>query len=232
VVYEPVTALLRDGADFRLVTPAGDYLARAVIFAAGASYNRLGVPGEEEFAGKGVSWCATCDAAFFAGQDVAVVGGGDAALDEGIYVTRYARTVHLIHRRDTLRGGRILQERVLAHPKFVFHWDSVVERISGSSQVESLDLRNVKTGEASQLPVSGLFVFVGQTPNNGLLRGLLELDAGGHAPVDLRMRTSVPGLFVAGDLRTDAARQLVAACGDGATAALSAEHYLASRSGS
>lgn len=227
IAYEAVTALDRlPDATFELATEGERYHARAVIVTAGADYNHLGVPGETEFVGRGVSYCATCDAAFFAGQEVAVVGGGDAALDEGLFVTRYARKVHVIHRRDTLRASAVLRERAFANPRMDFTWDTVVERIEGTDQVERLVLRNVKTGGTSVMPVSAVFVFIGQTPNNGLLAPLLKLDRGGHATVDLRMRTAVPGLFVAGDLRVDAARQLVSACGDGATAAIAAEHYL------
>ena len=228
VVYEAVTALDRlPSGKFQITADGGTYRARAVIVTAGADYNRLGVPGEDEFIGRGVSYCATCDAAFFAGQEVAVVGGGDAALDEGLFVTRYASKVHVIHRRDTLRASAVLRERAFANPRMDFTWDTVVDRIAGGDQVERLCLRNVKTGATSDLAVSAIFVFIGQTPNNALLAPLLDLDAGGHATVDLRMRTAVPGLFVAGDLRVHAARQLVSACGDGATAAIAAEHYLA-----
>jgi thioredoxin reductase (NADPH) len=210
-----------------LLEAAGElYAAKAVIVTAGAEYNRLAVPGEAELTGRGVSYCATCDAAFFQGEDVAVVGGGDAAMDEGLFVTRYATKVHVIHRRNELRASAVLQERVFANPKMAFTWDTVVEEIRGEGQVRELALRNVKTDERSVLPVSAVFIFIGQTPNSHLLKGLVELDAGGHAIVDLQMRTAVPGLFVAGDLRTQAARQLVSACGDGATAAISAEHYL------
>jgi len=227
MVYEDVTSLEREpDGRFRLATGAGTFRARAVIVTAGADYNRLDVPGEAELTGRGVSWCATCDAAFFRDQDVAVVGGGDSALDEGLFVARYARKVTIIHRRDSLRASQILQERVRANPRFAFVWNTVVERINGTDQVESLDLRNVTTGERSSLPVSAIFIFIGQTPNNGLLRGLVETDPGGHALVDLDMRTNVPGLFVAGDLRAQAARQLIAASGDGSTAAIAAEHYL------
>ena len=227
LVYEGATALRREPDGTFTLDAAGDsYRARAVIVTAGADYNRLGIPGEAELPGRGVSWCATCDAAFFKDQEVAVVGGGDAALDEGLFLTRYASTVHLIHRRDELRASAILQERARANPRFTFTWDTVVERIIGTGQVERLALRNLRTGATSELPVSAIFIFIGQTPNSGLLRGLADLDAGGHAIVDLSMRTSVPGLFAAGDIRTNAARQLIAACGDGATAAIAAEHWL------
>jgi thioredoxin reductase (NADPH) len=199
-----------------------------VIATAGADYNRLDVPGEQELTGKGVSYCATCDAAFFANQDVIVVGGGDAALDEGMFTTRYVHSATVVHRRDELRASEILQERARANPKISFLWDTVVDRINGGSEVTSATLRNVKTGAISERPTSAVFIFIGQTPNSHLLKGLVDLDRGGHALVGLGMETNVPGLFVAGDLRTQAARQLISAAGDGATAAISAEHYLAS----
>lgn len=226
--YERVERLQRlpDGG-FEAGTAERTVGARAVIVTAGAAYNKLGVPGEAELTGRGVSYCGTCDAAFFTGMDVIVVGGGDSALDEGMFVARYARSVNVVHRRDTLRASAILQERAFATPNMRFTWNSVVERIEGEGQVERAVIRDVKTGEVSVVPTSAVFIFIGQTPNNHLLEGLVELDAGGHAIVDLQMRTRVPGLFVAGDLRTQAARQLISAAGDGATAAIAAEHYLA-----
>ncbi len=213
---------------FVLATDSASYGARAVIATAGADYNRLGVPGEEQFIGRGVSYCATCDAAFFVNQDVIVVGGGDAALDEALFTTRYAKTVTIVHRRDTLRASAILQERARANDKIRFVWDTVVERIEGKDAVEKVVLKNVKTGESSETAASAVFIFIGQAPNSHLLKGLVALDAGGHAIVDLEMATNLPGMFVAGDLRTKAARQMVSAAGDGATAAIAAEHYLAS----
>lgn len=225
--YEGVTSLAVDtDGRFRVTASSGVHAARAVIVTAGADYNKLGVPGEEEFTGKGVSYCATCDGAFFSGQDVIVVGGGDAALDEGLFVTRYARSVTVVHRRDHLRASAVLQERALANPKISFIWDTVVQGIEGTEAVETAVLRNLKTGGISRFPTAAVFIFIGQTPASHLLEGIIDLDAGGHAVVDLEMNTSVPGLFVAGDLRTKAARQLVSAAGDGATAAISAEQYL------
>lgn len=227
--YEGVTALtVAPDGRFHLVTSSGDHTARAVVVTAGANYNKLGVPGEAELTGKGVSYCATCDAAFFANQDVVVVGGGDAALDEGLFVTRYARSVTIVHRRDQLRASAVLQERAFANPKISFTWDTAVEAIEGTGVVEAVMLRNLKTGATTRFPAAAVFIFIGQTPDSHLLKGLVDLDVGGHALVDLEMQTSVPGLFVAGDVRTKAARQLISAAGDGATAAISAERYLSS----
>ena len=226
--HEDVQAITpRPEGPFHIQTSEGAYDAHAVIATAGADYNKLGVPGEEDFIGRGVSYCATCDAAFFADQEVVVVGGGDAAFDEALYTTRYASKVWLVHRRETFRASGLLQERVFGNAKIEIMRNTVVERIVGEDMVEGAELRNVQTGEVRTLPVGAVFIFIGQTPNSHLLKGLVDLDEGGHARVDLRMRTRVPGLFVAGDLRVEAARQLVSACGDGATAALAAEAYLA-----
>ena len=228
VRYEGVETLVRrDDGLFALGVGDRTLTAKAVIVTAGAAYNHLGVPGEERLTGHGVSYCATCDGAFFKGQDVIVVGGGDAALDEGLFLTRLVRGVTVVHRRDSFRASKVLQDRAMADPKFSFVWDSVVEEILGTDSVTGVRVKNLKTGEINEMPTAAVFIFIGQTPNNHLLKGLVELDSGGHALVDLRMQTSVPGLFVAGDLRAQAARQLVAACGDGSTAAISAEHYLA-----
>ena len=226
--YEDVQSITpRPDGPFRIETGEGDYEAHALIATAGADYNKLGVPGENELIGRGVSYCATCDAAFFQDEDMVVVGGGDAAFDEALFTTRYARKVSLVHRRETFKASALLQERVFANSKIDIVRNSVVERIVGEKMVEGAELRNVQTGVAHTLAVGAVFIFIGQTPNSHLLKGLVELDEGGHARVDLRMQTTVPGLFVAGDLRVEAARQLVSACGDGATAALAAEAYLA-----
>lgn len=231
VEYARVERLARcEDRSFELETGGETFRARAVIVTAGADYNKLGVPGEAEFVGKGVSYCATCDAAFFREQDVIVVGGGDAAVDEALFTTRYARSVTIVHRRDTLRASGILQAQARANPKISFVWDTVVERIGGNGAVDHVILKNVKTGEERRHQTSAVFIFIGQTPNSHLLKGMVDLDAGGHAIVDLQMKTAVPGLFVAGDVRTNAARQLISASGDGATAAIAAEHYLQSLS--
>ena len=227
--YEPVTALRREGSRYVVESGSGVYRAKAVIVTAGAEHNKLGAPGEAEFTGRGVSYCATCDAAFFPNQPVAVVGGGDAALDEALFTTRYASKVFVIHRRDRLRASKILQQRAIAEPKIEFVWDTVVERVHGDEAVTSLSLRRLPGDEASELAVSALFIFIGQAPNSGLLAGLVPLDAGGHAYVNLRMETELPGLYAAGDVRIDAAKQVVSAAGDGATAAIAADHYITER---
>ncbi len=226
--YEDVARIERlSNGTFRVETNEGGYRAHAVVATAGADYNKLGVAGEDEFVGRGVSYCATCDAAFFQNQEVIVVGGGDAAFDEALFTTRYASKVHLVHRRADFRASALLQERVFAKAKIDIVRNTVVARILGTEAVEAAELRNVETGATQTLATAAVFIFIGQTPNSHLLKDLIALDDGGHAQVDLRMHTTVPGLFVAGDLRTQAARQLVSACGGGATAALAAEAYLA-----
>ncbi len=215
----------RDGMHI-VRTTQGDYTAKAVILTGGADYNRLGVPGEERLTGKGVSYCATCDAAFFKDQVCAVVGGGDAAMDEGLFVTRFASKVYIIHRRDELRASKILQERAFAEPKIEFVWDTIVTEIEGDESVDRLQLRNVKTEAASTLDVAAVFIFIGLSPNTGYLKGLFKMDEGGHIFVNEWMETEIPGLFAAGDVRVNSARQVVTAAGDGATAAIRADHYI------
>lgn len=233
VEYEGVEKLERnDDGTFTVTTGSQAIRARAVIATTGADYNKLGIPGESEYTGRGVSYCATCDAAFFPNQEVIVVGGGDAALDEALFTTRYAKSVTIVHRRDELRASAILQERAKANEKISFLWDTIAEQIEGEDGLATRAvLKNVKTGVTTVLPTSAVFIFIGQTPNSHLLKDLVDLDAGGHAIVDLSMTTRTPGLFVAGDVRTKAARQLISAAGDGATAAISAEHYLAALDG-
>jgi thioredoxin reductase (NADPH) len=215
-----------DRHDKVVTTTEGVFQARALIIAGGSEHRKLGVPGEEEFLGKGVSYCATCDGAFFSDQAVAMVGGGDAAITEAHFLTRFASRVTVIHRRDQLRAGALLRERAAANPKIDFLWNSVVEAIIGDSEVNALQLRNVKTGVRSTLDVSGIFVSIGQHPNTEYLRGLLSLDENGQVITNDRMETQIPGIFAAGDIRHNSARQAITAAGDGATAAISAERYL------
>lgn len=221
-------ALEQDGKAWLVRTAEDEYLARAVIVTAGADYNKLGVPGEERLTGRGVSYCATCDAAFFKGQHVAVVGGGDAAMDEGLFTTRHVDKISVIHRRDRLRASAILQERAFANPKMEFVWNTVVTEILGEEAVTGVRLRNRETGEDSSLDVAAVFIFIGQHPNTDFLGGLVPTDEGGHAVVNDWMETERPGLYVAGDARRNSARQVVSSAGDGATAAIAAEHYLSS----
>jgi thioredoxin reductase (NADPH) len=227
--YSAVLGLERAGEKWRVKTDAGDLIAKAVIVTSGAEYNRIGVEGEERLTGKGVSYCATCDAAFFKGQDVAVVGGGDAAMDEGMFTTRYADNVTVIHRRDELRASAILQERAFANPKMDFKWNTVVEEVLGDGQVRAVRLRDVVTGAESEMPVGAVFIFIGQHPNTDFLKGLVKMDPGGHAIVDEWMRTDQPGLFAAGDVRQNSARQVASSVGDGVTAAIAADHYISDK---
>jgi len=224
--FAETTTLEREG-DLWLVRTAGDeYLAKVVIATSGADYDKLGVPGEERLTGRGVSYCATCDAAFFKGQQVVVVGGGDAAMDEGLFTTRHVDKVTVIHRRDQLRASAILQERAFANPKMEFAWNTVVAEILGDEAVTGVRLHNRETGEDSTMDVAAAFIFIGQHPNTTFLRGLVPIDEGGHAVVNEWMETELPGLYVAGDARRNSARQVVSSAGDGATAAIAAEHYL------
>ncbi len=224
--YADVTAIDQDGGMHIVRTAEGDYRAKAVIVTGGADYNKLGVPGEERLTGSGVSYCATCDGAFFRGQTVAVIGGGDAALDEGLFVTRFVEKAIVIHRRDTLRASAIMRERAFANPKMEFVWNTVVEEILGDDHVTGARVRDTVTNETRTIDVGAVFIFIGLTPNTGYLRGKLKMDAGGHIFVNTWMETEVPGLFAAGDIRANSARQLVTAAGDGATAAIRADHYI------
>lgn len=226
VEYVEVSGIEQEDGRWLAHTNGGDFVAKALVVTSGASYNRLGVPGEERLTGRGVSYCATCDAAFFKGQQVAVVGGGDAAMDEGLFTARFAETVHVIHRRDQLRASRILQERAFANPKMKFVWNTVVEEVLGEDHVTGLRLRNVVTGEESVLPVAAVFVFIGNRPNTEFLHGLVPTDPGGHVVVDEWMRTPSPGLFAAGDVRQNSARQVATSVGDGVTAAIALDHYI------
>ena len=228
MAFAEVEALRVDRRPFTVDTGMGAYSGRAVILACGSSLKRLGVAGEADFEGRGVSYCATCDGAMFHEQPVAVVGGGDSAIDEALYLTELVSKVTVIHRSDHLRATRVLQERAMAHPKIEWRWSTTVEGIEGGAQVERLRLQDVRTGAASALPVAGVFIYVGLRPNTDFLQGVVPLDGGGHVPVNHRMETEIPGLFAAGDLRQYSARQVISSAGDGATAAVFAMQYLRS----
>jgi len=202
------------------------YEAKSVILATGAHPRNLKVDGEDEFRGKGVSYCATCDGAFFKGEQIAVVGGGDSAIQEAIFLTKFAEKVYIIHRRDRLRAEKILQERAFSNSKIEFIWDSVVEKIAGDTGVKALHVRNVKTDEKSSIDVQGVFVYIGYNPNTGFLAGLANLDENNYLITDENMATSAPGVFAAGDVRSKPLKQIATAVGDGATAALAAEKYI------
>ena len=219
---------LRDGGKF-VVTDKGEIEAEAIILATGASFRKLGCPGEAEFTGAGVSYCAVCDAAFFEGETIAVVGGGNVAVEEAGYLTRFADKVYIIHRRDEWRADRLAIEQALANPKIVPVWNSVVESIEGEGVVEKLVLKNVKTGEVSDLPVAGCFVFVGTEPNVAYLlpeNSVVKQTRGGWIDTNDKMETSVEGVFAAGDIRDKYLRQVVTAAGDGAVAAMAAYAYI------
>jgi len=198
----------------------------SIIIAAGNEQRRLGVPGEKEYTGKGVSYCATCDGAFFRDLDIAVVGGGDVALEEAVFLTRFAKKIYIIHRRDRLRATKILQERAFSNKKIEFIFDSVVDEIFGQAMVDGVKVRNLKTGERKALEVNGVFVFIGWTPSLSFVGDIVERSEDGYIIVDKEMRTSREGIFACGDCCKKNLRQIVTACGDGATAAYSAQHYV------
>jgi thioredoxin reductase (NADPH) len=204
------------------------YLAKAVIIATGSSYRELGVPGEKRLAGHGVSWCATCDGFFFRDTDIAVIGGGDSAMEEATFLTRFARSVTIVHRRDSLRASKIMQHRAMTNPKIKFAWDSEVAEVLGEDRVSGLRLRNLKTGEESVLPVTGMFVAIGHDPRSELFADQLPLDAEGYLKVEQpSTRTAIDGVFAAGDVVDHIYRQAVTAAGTGCAAALDAERWLA-----
>ncbi len=209
------------------VTAADEtFTAKAVIVASGADPTKLGVPREDELIGKGVSYCAVCDGAFFKGAQVAVIGGGNSALEEAIYLTRYAKRVYLIHRRDRFRADKILTDRALSHPAIEVIMESVVEEIIGDRAVSAVKLKNVETSQTKTVPVEGIFIYAGYRPNTEYLKGIVDLDEVGCVVTDAEMATRVPGLFAAGDVRSKGLRQVITAAGDGATAAYSAEKYI------
>jgi thioredoxin reductase (NADPH) len=231
-VTDTVESVERDGqGGFLVRTELGrTYQAPAVIVTAGGTPSKLNVPGEQEYAGRGVSYCAVCDGAFFKGEVLAVVGGGDAAVEEADYLTRYASQVYIVHRRDQLRASAILQQRAFANPKIEVVWNKVVEEIEGDARgVTALKLRDSRTGAISRLPVGGVFIFIGFKPNTGIIKEHVAHDAGGYLVTDANMMTSIPGLFAAGDVRAQLTRQITTAVGDATTAAIAVQKYLAER---
>ena len=215
---------------FKVTTDSGEYLADVLIVGTGASPNHLEIPGEIELTGRGVSYCATCDGWFFKDKRVVVVGGGDSALEEALFITRYASSVTIIHRRDELRAGAILQKRAKEHPKINFIWDTIVTETIGTDKLEALKLKNVRTGEETILETDGLFIFIGHTPNTQMFKGQLEMSDLGYIKVNDKMETSVPGVFAAGEAADPHFRQVVTSAGMGAAAAISATRFLETES--
>ena len=211
---------------FEVVTEEKTYETKTVILATGASHNKLMVPGEEELAGMGVSYCATCDGAFFRGKTTMVVGGGDVAIEDAIFLARGCEKVYLVHRRDELRGAKILQDNLMSLSNVEIIWDSVVQEIQGKEQVEQVKLLNRKTGEESQIKIDGIFIAVGIHPNTECFTGLVETDRNGYVIAGESCETSLPGIFVAGDSRTKELRQIITAVADGANAINSVQKYL------
>jgi thioredoxin reductase (NADPH) len=211
---------------FKVVTDNGIYLADSLIIATGARPNHLEIPGETEFTGKGVSYCATCDGWFFKDKKVVVVGGGDSALEEGLFLTRFASSVTIVHRRDSLRAGKVLQNRAFNDPKVGFIWNSVLTEIKGDGVVKSVNLKNIQTGETSEIETDGVFIFIGHTPNTQMFAGQLDMDDGGYINANAMMETNVPGVFVAGEVADSHYRQVVTSAGMGAAAAIQVTHFL------
>jgi thioredoxin reductase (NADPH) len=230
---ETITAeftAIKPGHTYSVITSEGNFEAEAVIIAAGSEYRKLGVPGEEKLLGRGVSYCATCDGFLFRDMDVAVVGGGDTAITDALELSQHASKVYIIHRRDQLRAGQVLQQQALAQPKLKPIWDTVVDEVTGDNKVSGLRLRNVKTGKTTNLEVAGVFVAVGIVPNSQCFANIVELDETGLIKTNEFMATSSPGIFAVGDIRKNSPRQVASAVGDGATAALSTFKYLRERS--
>ena len=227
---DEVTGLRQSGPRWTVETYDGEITARSVVIAGGSTLRRIGVPGEEEKHGAGVSYCATCDGAFFIDQVVGVVGGGDSALDEALTLTEFASKVIVFHRGEAFSGQKVLQDRVLSNPKIEAHWNTVVDAVLGDSGVEGVTVTDVTSGETSRVDLEGLFIYIGLEPNTEYLKDLLPLDNAGHIPTDIWMRTPLPGLFAAGDIRQHSAAQLVSSAGDGATAAIAAQRYIEGQS--
>lgn len=229
IMYDDVTSVELEGAVKTVTLADGqEFKARTVIISTGSAYRELGVEGEKRLVGHGVSSCATCDGFFFKGHDIAVIGGGDSAMEEAIFLTKFAESVTVVHRRDTLRASKIMADRALNHPKIKFIWDSEVEAVEGDAKVSGIRLNNLVTGEKSELAVTGVFVAIGNDPRVDLVKGILELTAAGTIAVEGRTsRTTLPGVFAAGDVVDPTYRQAITAAGSGCVAALDVEHFLA-----
>ena len=226
VEFDTATEVDLSERPFRVKTYMTTYLADTLIVTTGATPRHLNVPGEKELTGRGVSYCGTCDGWFFKEKDVIVVGGGDSALEEGLFLTRYANSVTIVHRRDELRGGAVLQQRAMENPKIKFIWNSVVTEIKGEEAVKAVQVKDVVTGEERELPIDGVFIFIGHIPNTKLFDSQLEMDEMGYLESDKWMRASVPGVFAAGEVTDSHFRQVITSAGMGAAAAMQANHFL------
>jgi thioredoxin reductase (NADPH) len=226
LIDEVIEVSLKGGPPFSVKTYADTYTADAVIVTVGASPRRLGVPGEEQFIGRGVSYCATCDGFFFRDKEVLVVGGGDSAIEEGLFLTRFATQVQVVHRRQELRAGETLKRRALANQKLSFLLDTVVEEIRGNGKVEAVRLRNLKSDQVRELATDGVFIFIGHDPNSQLFAGQLDMDDQGYLVVDRKMMTNIPGVFAAGEIMDPIYRQIATSVGQGCAAAMMAERWL------
>ncbi|HBG59352.1 MAG TPA: thioredoxin-disulfide reductase [Anaerolineaceae bacterium] len=226
IFIEPVESIDLQQKPFLVKTYAKSYEAETLILAMGADNKKLGVPGEAEFTGRGVSYCATCDGFFYRGKYIHVVGGGDSAIEEALFLTRFANSVTIIHRRDALRAQPLLEKRARSNPKIRFLWDTVVEEIKGQERVHSLSLRNLKTDQRFDVPTDGVFISIGHVPNTALIANQVELDDKGYVRIDWMMRTSVPGVFAAGEIADPHYRQIITSAAMGAAAALEADCYL------
>ena len=229
LVLDTATAVDFGQRPFRIQTTKTTYTADTVIIATGATARQLEIPGEDDFIGMGVSYCATCDGHFFKGMDIMVVGGGDSALEEALFLTRYANSVTIVHRRDALRAGPLLQKRAHSHPKIRFLMETIVTEIMGDEMVEGVRLRHLPSGEEREHPTAGVFIFIGYHPNTDLFAGQIILDERGYIAVDKHMRTNVPGVFAAGEVADSRYRQVITSAGMGAAAAMEAIHYLEER---
>ncbi len=226
VEFDNVTDIDFSERPFKVTTYGGEHFAKTLVLTTGANPRKLDIPGEEEFTGRGVSYCGTCDGHFFTDKDVLVVGGGDSAMEEGLFLTRYANSVIVVHRRDELRAGKLLQERAFNNPKVDFIWDSVITDIEGDGVVQKVKLQNNKTGEVSEHNTDGVFIFIGHIPNTELYKGQLEMDDLGYLVVDKYMQTDVPGVYAAGEVADSHFRQVITSAGMGAAAAMQAIHFL------
>ena len=224
--FAPIEKIEKDGEIFKIISSDKTYFAKTVIIVTGGKPRKVGLPQEEKLSGRGISYCATCDGPFFRDKNIAVIGGGDAAVQEALYLTKFAKKVTIIHRRDELRAAKDLQKKAIANEKIDFIWDSVIEDIIGDIKVEAIKLKNKKTGDITTVPFEGMFVFIGWLPNSDFIKDFVELDDNGYIITDDDMNTSVKGVYAAGDIRSKSFRQVATAVGEATTAALSASEHI------